>query len=620
MAKDTEPPKWRILVSSGQSDGNTSARPDPQQLKPGAAVGHLVEVSHNMVLDVLWRQMLGTLYMEKVCPEEHAKHQWWVLEALPANYQLYTHRKPNPEKLTAKQLASTGLFFGLRAGNSNLAFQSPQDFLPHLIWLESDKSKACTCRHCNRPPEPTPVNGQLPYPILLKLMQADSNPASGLYRPGEMVWANPNDTYPVISIVASRVLAEGAEATYQLVPLKSPRIINRPPFTLPESRLRPWLSYTPPDPLQPSISQRKYQVKWAEINWQEWNRQDAELHDASIIASIRIACNIGITTCATETGEIIIPCLWLGAEKIWRNEEVRVMTPEIEGQKGMDVLVIKDITRDGNNGLFFQGNVYCKILHPLQPQQFPDPPPTPRMQQDAASIGCRWYLKYPNVQINAMEIKGRWYPSSVLRPIINPAAEPPDNTYYDVSVLLNNNTDIPNHSGGWRVSSNREEHVLGIGHLANNQPAGWINIDDWRRLYVDDAKQWTLETAPVQSIPVQQVQQAPTVPNAVETTKPAKKAATTRKTTTKRVSTKTKQTAQTVEEPPSEPKLQQSPAPAQAAAQAQGSTAPSEQEANRQQAENYDDNHEDDFLRQIEQDGADFEKAVQEGDPWAFYG
>ncbi|KAK6363747.1 hypothetical protein TWF730_001165 [Orbilia blumenaviensis] len=634
MAKDTDAPKWRILVSSGQSDGNTAARPDPHLLKPGAPAGHLVGVSHNMVLDVLWRQMLGTLYMETVCPEEYSKHPWWVLEALPANYQLYTHHKPNPEKLMAKQLASTGHFFGLRVGNYNVVFQSPQEFLPHLIWLESDKSKACPCRHCSRPPEPMPVpmpvpaptpapapaapiNGQLPYPILLKFMQADANPASGLYRAGEMVWANPNDTYPVISIVASKVIADGTEPTYQLIPLKSPRIINRPPFTLPESRLRPWLSYTPPDPLQSSISQRKYQVKWADISWQEWSHQDAELHDASIIASIRIACNIGITTCATETGENIIPCIWLGAEKIWRNEEVRVITPEVEGQKGVDVLVIKSINRDAGGNPFFQGNIYCKVLHPLAQQQFPDPPPTPRMQQDAASMGCRWHLKYHNIQISAMETKGRWYPSSILRSIINPTAEPPDNTYYDVSVLLNSNADIPSHGGGWRLSSNREEHILGIGHLPNNQPAGWINIDDWKRLYVDDAKQWSLVTAPPQAAPAQQ---APTAPNVVENTKPTKKTAATRK-TTRRVSTKTKQVAQQVEEPPSEPKQQQQP-PAPTQTVVQGSAAPAEQEAqaSRQQAETYDDNHEDDFLRQIEQDGADFEKAVQEGDPWAFYG
>ncbi|KAK6539707.1 hypothetical protein TWF694_009910 [Orbilia ellipsospora] len=619
MAKDVEPPKWRILML-GQSDGDTSARPTTQQLRSATAAGNLTEVSHNTSLDVLWRQKLGQLYMEKASPEDYAKHPLWVLKALPTNYQLYSFKSPTPEQQSTKKLASTGHLFGLKSGNINVVFQSPEEFLPHLTWLSSDRSKACTCHHCTRPQEPTP--SQMSLSSYMMLMQADLNPALGLYRSGEMVWANPNDTYPVISIVASRKMG-GREPMYELVPLKSPRVVSRPPLLLPQSRLRPWLSYTPPDPLQASIASRKYQVKWAEINWTEWTHQDAELHDASIIASICIACNIAVTTCPSETGENVIPCLWLGAEKIWRNGEVRVMTPEVEGQKGMDVLVIKNIVKDAKEVLFFQGNIYCKVLGHMPTAPYPDPPPTPRMMADVAALQCGWHLKYQNVQINAMEIKGRWYPTSILRPIINPAAAPPDSAYYDVSSLLNNNTDIPNHSGGWLVSTKREDHVLGIGHLPSNQPAGWINIEDWTRLYTDDAQQWALlSSAPVPApvsapAPAPAPVAAPVAPPAPEQpAKPAKKAAT-RKTTTKRVSTKTKQ-AVTANAPAEETLASETrpQPPAQASAPAD------ELHAHKQPTELYDeaqDDNQDDFLRQIEQDGADFEKSVQESDPWGFY-
>ncbi|EPS43998.1 hypothetical protein H072_2000 [Dactylellina haptotyla CBS 200.50] len=625
MAKDAEAPKWRILVFAGQSDGDSAARPTVQQLRPGTPTGSFVEISHNMVLDVLWRQRLGQLYMEKASPDDYAKHQHWVLEALPANYQLYAHKKPNTEELSAKKLASTGHFFGLKVGNNNVVFQSPEEFLPHLTWLGSDRSQSCTCHHCNKPR--TSIPPQMQLSSYLTLMQADMNPAYGLYRPGEMVWANPNDTYPVISIIASRKMG-GQEPAYELLPLKSPRVASRPPLVLPQSRLRPWLSYTPPDPLQPSIAARKYQVKWAEINWPEWTHQDAELHDASIIASIRIACNIGVTTCASETGENTIPCLWLGAEKIWRNGEVRVMTPEVEGQKGMDVLVIKNIIRDGGDGLFFQGNIYCKVLQHTAKATYPDPPPTPRMMADVTALQCRWHLKYQNVQINAMEIKGRWYPTSILRPIINPAAAPPDTAYYDVSSLLNNNTDIPNHGGGWRIGSSREEQILGIGHLPSNQPAGWINIEDWTRLYTDDVQQWTLLTSPAPALtpasvtipaPVSALAPPAVAPPAPEQPAKTTKKPATRKTTTKRVSTKTKQ-AVTASEPVEEPVQEVKPHPP---APAPAPTAVEETQAAKQPPESYDENqddNQDDFLRQIEQDGADFEKSVQESDPWGFYG
>ncbi|KAF3918478.1 hypothetical protein ABW21_db0204224 [Orbilia brochopaga] len=77
MAKDTDAPKWRILVFSGQSDGDASARPSAQQLAtgPDPAVGNLTPIAHNMVLDVLWRQRLGSLYMEKTAPVEYSKRK-----------------------------------------------------------------------------------------------------------------------------------------------------------------------------------------------------------------------------------------------------------------------------------------------------------------------------------------------------------------------------------------------------------------------------------------------------------------------------------------------------------------------------------------------------------------
>ncbi|KAK6335481.1 hypothetical protein TWF696_002255 [Orbilia brochopaga] len=613
MAKDADTPKWRILVFSGQSDGDASARPPPQQLAmgPDPAAGNLTPIAHNMVLDVLWRQRLGTLYMEKVSPDEYSKHPHWVLEALPANYQLYAQIKPNDKPVSAKKLATTGHFFGLRLKQGNVDFESPEQFLPHLIWLGGDRSKACECHHCNPPPKPmTP--GLLPLSTYLTLMQADTQPTAGLYRPGEMVWANPSDTYPVICIVAGRKMV-GQELMYELIPLKSPRVASRPPLLLAQNRLRPWLSYTPPDPLQPSISSRKYQVRWDEINWQEWSHQDAELHDASIVASIRIACNIGITLAGSDVGESIA-CLWLGAEKIWRNGEVRVMTPEIEGQKGMDVLVIKTILWEPEGTkLFFQGNIYCKVLQ-FQPNKavYPDPTPTPRMMADAAALQCSWHLKYQNVQINVMEIKGRWYPASVLRAVINPTAAPPDNSFYDVSGLLNNNTDIPNNGGGWKIGfGDREQHVLGIGHLPGNQPSGWINPDDWKRLYTDDTKQYTELTAPP----------PPPEPPA----KTTKKAAATRKAPTKRASTK-KQAAAAAAVPAPEPAPATAPTTLpeedpQQQPQATDLAIAEDPQLGKPPGELYDDNQDqDDFLRQIEQDGANFEKSVQESDPWGFYG
>ncbi|KAF3930417.1 hypothetical protein ABW20_dc0100486 [Dactylellina cionopaga] len=246
---------------------------------------------------------------------------------------------------------------------------------------------------------------------------------------------------------------------------------------------------------------------------------------------------------------------------------------------------------------------------------YADPPPTPRMIADATALQCRWHTKYQNVQINAMEIKGRWYPTSILRPIINPTAAPPDSAFYDVSGLLNNNTDIPNHSGGWIVKPSREEHVLGIGHLPSNLPAGWINVEDWERLYTDDTEQWNLLTTPA---PV------PIAPAPEQPTKNAKKTATRKTPARTRVSTKSNPVAapaQQAEEQASEPQLP--PTTSDPAAAAAAAVAAEGAQIKQQPTELYDDDQDDnqeDFLRLIEQDGANFEKSVQEDVHWGFYG
>lgn len=317
----------------------------------------------------------------------------------------------------------------------------------------------------------------------LPLMHIDSLPSSGIYRPGELVWANPNDTYPVISVIANRKLV-GPELKYELLPLKSPRVPSRTPLVLSQERIRPWLSYTPPNPLLPSLASRKYEVRWESINWQDWTHQDSEIHDASIIASIQIACTIAVP----QTSDGLIPYIWVGGEKIWRNGEVRVLTQEVDGQKGMDVLVIKNIAQDTNGTIQLQGNVYCKVLHIQQKDPYPDPPPTGRMMAEASALPCSWYLKYQNVQVNAMETKGRWYPTYILRPIICPP-DLANQMFYDIGGLLNGSGDIPSQAGGWRTGVTRDASILGIGYLSNDQPAGWINVDDWYKLFTDDTAQ-----------------------------------------------------------------------------------------------------------------------------------
>ncbi|KAF3932310.1 hypothetical protein ABW19_dt0207136 [Dactylella cylindrospora] len=138
-----------------------------------------------------------------------------------------------------------------------------------------------------------------------------------------------------------------------------------------------------------------------------------------------------------------------------------------------------------------------------------------------------------------------------------------------------------------------------MGHFPNQQPAGWVNADDWRRLYTGDTEQLGITPVP-EPVPVEQ-------PAKTIAKKPATRRVAVKKTTTK------KQAA--VVPPPEEEKPPVAPPQVPATSISTATTEP-------QQPENQvalDDDDQDDFLRQLEQDGADFEKSVQESDPWGFY-
>lgn len=72
----------------------------------------------------------------------------YILNNLPEGYVLWDHSAPEGESGLQKTGTRTDAYlYGHPAGRTK-RFRSPQEFLPHLLWLAMDDSKNCECKVC----------------------------------------------------------------------------------------------------------------------------------------------------------------------------------------------------------------------------------------------------------------------------------------------------------------------------------------------------------------------------------------------------------------------------------------------------------------------------------------
>jgi hypothetical protein len=364
-------------------------------------------------------------------------------------------------------------------------FRSPADFFPHVLWLATDKegdAKNCSCKICSPDPRkgdedpedvkteattkkeikfvptPTPATKSMPVaapappvqsrpppvlPIQIRSQEqkADSDPMGRyLYRPGEVVWFN-NGANWRLGVIGRRGLLNN-NPRYLIQPLSNPFQPQLPLVKDDEGTLRPWLAWSVPDTTIPQIKDFPFdRVPWDKITKGEYDngRHRDYVVDGSILAAKVIDASYSLfdrnESALAGPGEVHYNGMFLGAEKIWVGEPVRLRVPSPPNVlPDMVILIIhKMIERTSpTSSVQFIGDVYKFVEMPTpysHRSQWPTPDLPPRMVADLrfrnevaddAKRGTwyEWRLLEPAARKSLADIKGRWYETRTLLPVL----------------------------------------------------------------------------------------------------------------------------------------------------------------------------------------------------------
>ncbi|KAJ9644615.1 hypothetical protein H2199_003578 [Coniosporium tulheliwenetii] len=301
------------------------------------------------------------------------------------------------------------------------------------------------------PPTPTP----LPQPRSLD-QQIDAQYNKFIFRPGELIWFNRGVAWGLGIILRRYYLSTSPNPRLHhpatLAPLSHP-----PTATITqEAELRPWLAWSAPQYTNKYLAERP--TTYDMLDWQAYldgriGPGDVEV-DGSIMAAKAIDASFTlfdlVKTSAPAPGveERRWNGLFLGGEKAWIGEPVRLRMGS-----GSDVLVIIEIIEKvasqfaagssaggagaaggGAGGaktstISLIGDIYTFCSVPLS-ASVPDDRHLPlRMREDlhfrnqvtalAQSKGY-WKLVKSMARLDIADLKGRWYESSLLLPILHP--------------------------------------------------------------------------------------------------------------------------------------------------------------------------------------------------------
>ncbi|KAI9821809.1 MAG: hypothetical protein M1827_002391 [Pycnora praestabilis] len=285
---------------------------------------------------------------------------------------------------------------------------------------------------------PTPL-----MPIRCFEQELDQKYGKLLFRPGELVWFNRGTAWG-LSIITKRELLTDArhqiQRRYLLQPLSHPfghpsmKIISQ------EDLLRPWLAWSAPGPTHQHLAAGGLiydTVDWSAVLQGQYGQGDVEV-DGSIFAAKAIDESYTlfdqIDNSTAAAGEAYWNGIYLGGEKIWLGEPIRLRIGS-----GSDIMILHDIvekTRQAfantspSSTVYLMGDIYTfsTIMHnPNQP--LPINPNLPqRLNQDlryrnqhtmhTKMTSSYWKLMQPLARLGLGEIKGRWYESSLLLPIL----------------------------------------------------------------------------------------------------------------------------------------------------------------------------------------------------------
>ncbi|KZF23153.1 hypothetical protein L228DRAFT_245884 [Xylona heveae TC161] len=287
-----------------------------------------------------------------------------------------------------------------------------------------------------------------PLPPLRSFEQALDSQGRFLFRPGEMVWFSRGTSWGLAAVVMRELIRNSTSEVrpkYVLQPLSHPYGHPQAIIIDQEELLRPWLAWSAPPPGSPALAVdglRFDTIDWAAVLQGRYGRVDPEV-EASIFAAK------AIDTCYTLIDPIDLPSavpgecnysgMFIGAEKVWVGEPIRIRdVPE------SDIMVLQSIVEkrqrpfsnsESASTVYLYGDIYTLKTVEYDPNTLPteNTKLPSRLSEDVkfrntATIPTRslisfWTLKQPLARISIGDVKGRWYESRTLLPILRGASD-----------------------------------------------------------------------------------------------------------------------------------------------------------------------------------------------------
>ncbi|PKS09038.1 hypothetical protein jhhlp_003651 [Lomentospora prolificans] len=252
-----------------------------------------------------------------------------------------------------------------------------------------------------------------------------------LFRTGELVWFTNGQNWRL------GLIAQSHGSAHQILPIAHGFIVQ-PPVSKGDNDLRPFYAFTVPPPTREDLKGRAYD----DIPWDKFIRSLAvdpshkqELNvlmlDASKLAALKIDQSYSVFT-KMKHGDL--PSYWgvfLGAERIEIGDTLRIVVPHDLAQEPGIYMGLEAIIFQAGQGVLYGGTIFQLkegfagqdgVGNSVPEQNLPR-----ALREEAAwrksaapslPVDCR-YIR-TNVWCREQEVKGRFYPTHRLAPILNP--------------------------------------------------------------------------------------------------------------------------------------------------------------------------------------------------------
>ncbi|KAH7017702.1 hypothetical protein EDB80DRAFT_760940 [Ilyonectria destructans] len=256
--------------------------------------------------------------------------------------------------------------------------------------------------------------------------------SSLMFRAGELVWYQNGTTWRLGMIAAS------ANGNHELMPIGH-GVVQQQNVSKLDGDMRPFHAFTVPPVAIPDLKEKIFD----EIPWEgmfrapgnDGNKRELITLDASKMAAAKIDYSYSLWTQLSEDPNaktVTYYGCFFGAERVEIGDTLRLrsLPAEFNVPAETGVLGLRFIftTKDFPGGVFFRGHIYQPVKGDADPPNVVAEEHLPIALRDesqwrnSTSPGkrWRWALVKENVVFKEQSIRGRFYPTHRLMPILNP--------------------------------------------------------------------------------------------------------------------------------------------------------------------------------------------------------